>query len=356
MRILVVANLYPSRTHPAFGTFVKTRVEALRGAGEEVTVVAITDAQVHRNVARKYLRLALEAARTAATARLHGTRFEIVECHIAFPTGLVGWLVAPIGGSNLVLFAHGSDVTTIPTRTRLHRWLARMLFRRADLIVANSHFTAARARAIASLRRPPLIAPPGILLRPSVVDDPSRRVGVAFVGRLVPGKGVELLIEAAARVRDRLNEEVVIVGDGTERHALEALARRLQADVRFCGSLPPEGVADVLDRAAVVAVPSVQAEGLGLVALEAMASGAIVVATTVGGLSEIVRDGETAIVVEPGDVDGLATALVRARELSTAPEGEAMRTRARSTAAEHDPTRLARETLDAYAALVSAVA
>ena len=116
-RILVVTNLYPTRSHPAFGTFVGARVRALRRAGATVTVAAITDPTPHRNVARKYLRLALIGARSGLSARLQGQPFDVVEAHIAFPTGMVAWPIAALGGSRLSLFCHGSDVIVLPWRS-----------------------------------------------------------------------------------------------------------------------------------------------------------------------------------------------------------------------------------------------
>ena len=78
-RILVVTNLYPTTAHPAFGTFVGARVNAMRRAGATVSVAAITDPSLHRNVTRKYLRVALSAGWTALSARLRRRPYDVVE-------------------------------------------------------------------------------------------------------------------------------------------------------------------------------------------------------------------------------------------------------------------------------------
>ena len=130
-RLLVVTNLYPSGRHPAFGTFVASRVQALRGAGADVRVAAIRDAGVHRRVAAKYIRLGLDALAIGARAAILGRRFDAVEAHIAFPTGWLAWPIAVVHRAPLVLFVHGSDVAAIARRSPVHRAAARLLFRRA---------------------------------------------------------------------------------------------------------------------------------------------------------------------------------------------------------------------------------
>jgi glycosyltransferase involved in cell wall biosynthesis len=152
---------------------------------------------------------------------------------------------------------------------------------------------------------------------------------LAVVGRLVPIKGHAVLLRALASVRARLPSlEVEIAGAGPLASELRAqtAARGLDAAVRFLGHAPgPE----VMARAAVVVVPSL-GEGFGMVALEAMERGRAVVASAVGGLPEIVADGQTGVLVPPGDAEALAEALVElvADRRQTAAMGAAGRRRA----------------------------
>lgn len=359
-RILVVTNLYPTRAHPAFGTFVGARVGAMRRAGATVAVAAITDPSPHRNVARKYLRLALVGARTALSARLHGRRFDIVETHIAFPTGLVGWPIATLGGSRLALFCHGSDVVVLPWQSRRRQTLARRLFARADLVVANSRYTAGVVeQRLGPLRRPVMVVSPGVVLAGAAQEDQAVERDtehILFVGRLVPGKGADVLLDAfAALLARRPASRLTIVGDGIEHAALEARARDISPQIEFRGSLAHETVAVLYGRASVVAVPSTRPEGLSLVALEAMAHGAIVVATACGGLAGTMRHGQNGLVVPPDDPDALAEALdvaltIAAGSIGTA--AETMRAAGRATAAAHELETVVTASLDEYAELI----
>ena len=130
------------------------------------------------------------------------------------------------------------------------------------------------------------------------------------VGRLIPIKGHLVLLRALAQARSRLSGLVLdVAGRGPLAPALGAYARELGVDdaVRFLGFVSP--VEKAIADAAIVVVPSL-GEGFGMVALEAMERSRPVIASAVGGLPEIVADGETGLVVPPADAEALADAIV----------------------------------------------
>jgi glycosyltransferase involved in cell wall biosynthesis len=137
---------------------------------------------------------------------------------------------------------------------------------------------------------------------------------VVSVGRLVPVKGHAHLIDALPEVlRRRPDAAVLIVGDGPLRNDLEGRARSLGVGdrVRFSGHLGD--VASVLGAADLFALPSLN-EGLGLALVEAMATGLAAVASRVGGVPEVVVDGETGLLTPPRDAGALAGAVLRLME------------------------------------------
>lgn len=134
---------------------------------------------------------------------------------------------------------------------------------------------------------------------------------VAVAARMTEQKGHAQLIDALPSIAAAVPDvRCVFAGDGPLRHALEERARRRGVDgrCRFLGAR--DDVPDILVSADVVALPS-RSEGLPFVVLEAMAVGRPVVATAVGGTPEAVDDGRTGLLVPPGDVAALATAVVR---------------------------------------------
>lgn len=189
-----------------------------------------------------------------------------------------------------------------------------ILPRRFDRLLAVSRYSAslldfppARVRVVYGGADPVRFAP----------DAADRRDGVLFVGRLTPHKGVDRLIRA-------LPAGAVLTIAGTGSHDRDPPERdhpaHLRAlaggrDVRFVGAVDDHTLAKLYRRAAVLAVPSVHttcygrrvavSELLGLTTIEAMASATPVVASRVGGLTELIADGENGYLVEPGDVDAL---------------------------------------------------
>jgi len=150
------------------------------------------------------------------------------------------------------------------------------------------------------------------------------------VGRLIPIKGHIVLLRAFAEARQRVPDlRLDIAGRGPLEPALRALARELgiSDSVRFLGHVSP--IQGAIESSAIVVVPSM-GEGFGMVALEAMERSRPVIAAAIGGLGELVVDGETGLLVEPGVAEPLRDAIVAlAGDLGRAAEmGRAGRDRA----------------------------
>lgn len=138
------------------------------------------------------------------------------------------------------------------------------------------------------------------------------RTRLVFVGRFVPAKNLKLLLEAVSGLADRDDWELVLVGDGPLRETLEATVERLglRDRVEFPGYVDNDDIAPYY-REANVFVLSSTIEDYPLTLLEAQSAGTPVVASTVGGIPEIVDEGITGLLFESGDVDGLREALRR---------------------------------------------
>ena len=136
---------------------------------------------------------------------------------------------------------------------------------------------------------------------------PNERI-VLFIGRLVPQKGVDTLIKAVPLIIQRHRDaRILIAGDGWSRTYLEELVKSmgLRDHVRFLGFISDWELADLMVAADVLVVPSVY-EPFGIVALEGMAAGTPVVATNIGGLSEIIEHDKTGVLVYPRNPESIA--------------------------------------------------
>ena len=173
------------------------------------------------------------------------------------------------------------------------------------------------------------IAPDRSHVVPLFVDRPDARPGptpnrsVAFAGRIVRDKGLDVLLDALA-LCPYAWDELVVAGDGWDRSRCEQIARkhRFESKVRFVGEIGVQTVRELFARARVVVVPSRWPEPFGMVGLEAMAEARAVIASDVGGISEWLTDGETGLLVPPSDARALANALEAL--LSDPPRAERM--------------------------------
>ena len=232
-------------------------------------------------------------------------------------TAAAAWLAARTG-LPLVVTAQLGPLDHLPPRTQLpgnayERTVGRYILKRAARVLAVSE--AARAHAIARGASPNRVS-----LAPNGVD--HRRFGiepivadgaptVMAIGRLLDNKGPDLLVEAAGILaREELACDVVFVGDGPLRAALEARVRELGITdrVRFTGQVP--NVEEWLDRADIV-VRASYTEGLALAVLEAMAAGRCNVVSDIAPNRELIADGETGLTFANGDAADLARALRR---------------------------------------------
>jgi glycosyltransferase involved in cell wall biosynthesis len=151
----------------------------------------------------------------------------------------------------------------------------------------------------------------------------SKTPTVVYAGRLVPEKGVDILLRAFAQIKIRVPEsQLLIAGDGAEKENLENLSHNLGLtnSVKWLGYLPQEEMEQKFEGAWVQVVPSQWAEPFGNVTTEAMMRGTAVIASAVGAQPEIVVDGVTGFLVSPGDVSALGnnlTLLLSNRQLAT---------------------------------------
>ena len=271
--------------------------------------------------------IVVAAALRKARAVLAEGGFDLVHVHWVVPNGPIGARVSSASGLPLVVSLHGSDMA-VSERSRAIGRATRWSLRRCAAVTAPSGELLERARRLGAtglLERVTYGADAEAFeVEPYAAQALRRRLGlgsesivVAGVGRLIPVKGFEYLVEAhASAVASAPELRLVLVGDGDGRRALEERVRSLGvADtVILTGAVAPSEIPALMAAADIVSVPSVRhggyVDGLPNVALEAMAAGKPVVGSRVGGIPELVRDGENGLLVPEKDSVALADALL----------------------------------------------
>ena len=278
---------------------------------------------------------------------------EILLCFMTMNSGLIGALASAWCGIPFIVWQRSEGESMVRVRA-LERWLARRINRRARALWLQAEVCArtlereyqrlGRAPEWRSLQSRVRVLGNGVDV-PLAHAEPVPPWRVLFVGRLDPLKDLPTLIEAARRVPEC---EVWIAGTGALRAALEEQARG--TTIRFLGEQPHERIPELLAAARALVLCSVQ-EGVPNVVLEALAHGRPVIATPVGAIPELVRDGVHGRLVPVGDVERLAAAL---REVGDDAQWRDWAAQARDAVARFDWPRLVRQVEEELGALLDA--
>jgi glycosyltransferase involved in cell wall biosynthesis len=347
VRVGILTHAYPRHAGDVAGAFIERLALGLVARGHAVHVVAPADSgrggeEVRHQVAVTRVRYAparsetlaytgmmLTALRSPAGLAWFGSlvwrqartvrslwtqeQLDVVHAHWWVPGGLSAWLAR----RPYVVTLHGMDVVLLE-RWAAARFLARRILRGAAAVTAVSSDLADRAARAVTFDRERILVQPMPIAGAQFTRTSRGGGGVVTVGRLMPRKRLDLLLDALAQLRARGRRlPLTIIGDGPERARLERYAAelRLADQVRFVGAVPPERIAETIGDADVFAFPAL-GEGFGLAAAEALVLGVPVIATRDGGgVTDIVPESGGGRLVAP-DVGQIARAI---EELVTDP-------------------------------------
>lgn len=349
MRVLVLTHNYPRFAGDPAGAFVARLARATQLAGHETRVitphvpgtpahevdggVAVTrfryaparlervgyTGSLHRDALSKPLvALALPGYfavfRRTARRALRDFRPDLVHAHWWVPSGVVAATLR----TPFVVTSHGSDVRLLESVPPARALARRVLARAAAVTTVSSFLERDIRRLLPDLETPIEVLPMPLDVAHFASGSSAAKASpprILYAGNLVAAKGVDVLIEAVARLRERGVEcELRILGEGPERSSLEELARRrgIADFVTFSPFVPQSEMPSEYGRSTVTVLPSRgNSEGLGLTLVEALLAGSAVVGTPAGGIPEVVIDGQTGLLARDGDATDLAQKLER---------------------------------------------
>tara|TARA_R110002111_G_scaffold99170_4_gene153274 strand:+ start:52878 stop:54101 length:1224 start_codon:yes stop_codon:yes gene_type:complete len=237
---------------------------------------------------------------------------DVIHAHWIIPQGFIAVIVGKLLKIPVIATAHGGDAFSL--NTSLLSRLKTFTLKRCTCWTSNTRATAETFDTARDIPKP-IIIPMGVDIEhfqsgnaDNVLGTETRKV-ILFVGRLVEKKGVKYLIEAFSMLPQKIQDDSIlwVVGDGDERKKLEHQTQTLGIkNIKFWGSIQNKQLPDFYAAATLFVASSIidskgDTEGQGVILLEAMASKTPIIATTVGGIPEVITHNETGLLVRPMD-------------------------------------------------------
>lgn len=242
-------------------------------------------------------------------------KIEVIHAHWIIPQGFVAMIMKLLFNVNYIVTSLGGDMFPFKTKNKPLLWLYEKIITKASFVTTVNQFFLQELDKINNKKTHYI--PNGIdITKFKCALKIKKKKNILFVGRLVEKKGITYLIEALARLDDKLYHQLLIVGDGPLRNYLGKEVKKLHLEnkVFFLGSLPYNQLLKLYQENMFIVVPSITTkggdmEGFPTVYLDAMASGCPIIASRIEGIKTMIKDNENGIVVEQKNPNALAKAM-----------------------------------------------
>lgn len=336
MKILVVSNMYPDEKHPSYGVFVKNFCNQLEKLNIQysLSVMKKADSKLQKLVG--YVIFYLETFLKS----LFG-RYDLIYIHYASHSSAPVLLASKIRKNRIYTNVHGSDV--VPEnrdQEKMQKYTRSILNISEKIIVPSEYFKNYVAKKYTlDPQQIHIVYSGGVNKQVFYSDNEERqneRLKIGYVGRLSFGKGWDTLLKACAKITD-IDYELILVGNGPGEEIMNQMIQelKLQNHITRYNLLSQEELNAIYNEIDVFAFPTErEGESLGLVAIEAMACGAPVIASDFAAPADYVHDGENGYKFVVGDAEDCANVIRKFYHLSTE-ERNKMKDNAKKTAEEY---------------------
>jgi glycosyltransferase involved in cell wall biosynthesis len=250
-------------------------------------------------------------------------RFDVIHVHWPFPHGLFAIIPQHVFGAKIVATCHGAELAL----GRKKPWIRKVLgwvLRNAEACSCNSLHTAAEIEAISGRRA--TVIPYGATVPVKAFEhqtairgkNPKAPATILFTGRAIQRKGVPYLLRALPQVLAERPVRLLITGNGDRREEWESVCHGLglERHVEFLGFVSSERLGELYRACDLYVLPAIfddkgDTEGLGVVLVEALMHAKPVIASAVGGIVDVIKDGQTGLLVPEKDPTALAHAILR---------------------------------------------
>lgn len=244
-------------------------------------------------------------------------KIEILHVHWPFPHGLMALLPACLTGVKVISSCHSAEIA-LAAQNKFSTSILAACLRRSDAVTANSRHTAELAKKVAGVEAEVIPYGATVQIEPNAPAPPEQIPLLLFSGRLIERKGVGFLLQAMPLILAKQEVRLVITGDGYYRTRWEAMSFHLgiSGRVEFAGFVSNERLSELFRTCTVYVHPAIydcrgDTEGLGVVLIEALRNHKPVVASKVGGIVDVIKDGETGLLVPEKDPEAIAKAVLR---------------------------------------------
>ncbi len=324
IRLLLFSDLLPSKQNPIAGTFIIDRMKILNAKNIDVLPVKLSNVLYCRRIMNdyslnfdfhpinfkvvNYVKFRYNGNFELVADKLYRLykkyNRNLVHIHFGFPEGYIGYILKRKYGIKYILTVHGSDLHTIPFKNIHYKDKIMKGLNHADHVIFVSNYLLEIALKLGLKNSNYSVIRGGVdtgIFKPFKKGD-RKNLTISYVGHLEPIKGTDIIPKIFYNItKYKDNVRLKIIGNGSLREQIERDLKRLNIfdKAYLTGSIPHGKIPGELKETDILILPSIH-EGLSSVILESLASGIPVVATSTGGIPEIIKNGYNGILIEKG--------------------------------------------------------